>query len=111
MPASITIAFVAFSPKVIGSRMLMPESGPMPGSTPTSVPTRQPRNPYHSTSGRSATENPSIRLSKVSNGENPILKSQDAMLQRRFQHDGEQRIGDEADAEAVGRGGDQVAAL
>ena len=26
-----------------GSRMLMPESGPMPGNTPTTVPTRQPR--------------------------------------------------------------------
>ncbi len=63
MPASITIALVASSPKVSGSRMLMPASGPMPGSIPTSVPTRQPRNAYHRTSGRSATENPSSRLS------------------------------------------------
>ena len=31
MPASITIALVASSPKVTGSRMLMPASGPMPG--------------------------------------------------------------------------------
>jgi hypothetical protein len=30
----------------------------------------QPRNAYHSTSGRSATEKPSIRLSKVSTGQN-----------------------------------------
>src|SRR2546430_13081278 len=110
MPASMMMALVASSPNVTGSRMLMPDKGPMPGSTPTSVPTRQPRKPYHSTSGRSATENPSIRLSKVSNG-NPILKSQDALLERRFQHDGEQRVGDEADAEAVDRGGDEVAAL
>ena len=58
MPASITIALVAFSPKVIGSRIEMPASGPMPGSTPTSVPTRQPRNAYHSTAGCSATEKP-----------------------------------------------------
>src|ERR1700724_1609319 len=115
MPASMTIALVASSPKVTGSRMLMPDSGPMPGSTPTSVPTRQPRKPYHSTSGRSATENPSIRLSKVSNGKDPIndpiLESQDALLERRFEHDGEERVGGDADAEAVGRGRDEVAAL
>ena len=61
MPASITIALVALSPKVIGSRIEMPASGPMPGSTPTSVPTRQPRNAYHSTAGCSATEKPSPR--------------------------------------------------
>ena len=36
----------------------MPASGPMPGSTPTSVPTRQPRNAYQSTAGCSATEKP-----------------------------------------------------
>ncbi len=60
------MAFVASRPKVSGSRMLTPASGPMPGSMPTSVPTRQPMNAYHSTSGRSATENPSSRLSKVS---------------------------------------------
>ncbi len=71
MPASITIALVASRPNVTGSRMLMPDNGPMPGSTPTSVPTTQPRKPYHSTSGRSATEKPSIRLSMVSTAQNP----------------------------------------
>ena len=44
MPASITMALVALSPKVSGSRIEMPASGPMPGSMPTSVPTRQPMN-------------------------------------------------------------------
>src|ERR1700730_15653109 len=105
MPASMTMALVASRPNVTGSRMLMPDSGP----------TRQPRKPYHSTSGRSATEKPSIRLSKVSNGKNPIndpiLKSQDALLERRFEHDGEERVGGDADAEAVGRGRDEVGAL
>ncbi len=43
MPASMTMALVASSPNVTGSRMEMPASGPMPGSMPTSVPTRQPR--------------------------------------------------------------------
>ena len=33
----------------------------MPGSMPTSVPTTQPRNANHSTSGRSATEKPSMQ--------------------------------------------------
>ncbi len=65
MPASITIALVASSPKVSGSRIEMPASGPMPGSTPTSVPTTQPRNAYHSTVGCNATVKPSQRLSRV----------------------------------------------
>ena len=65
MPASITIALVASSPKVSGNRIEMPASGPMPGSMPTSVPTTHPRNANHSTSGRSATEKPSRRLSKT----------------------------------------------
>ncbi len=60
-----TTDFVVSSPKVAGSRMLMPDSGPMPGSTPTMVPTRHPRKAYHSTSGWSATEKPSSRLSSV----------------------------------------------
>ncbi len=51
MPASITMALVAFRPNVIGSKIEMPASGPMPGNAPTSVPTRQPMNAYHSTAG------------------------------------------------------------
>src|SRR5215470_3321946 len=107
MPASITIALVASSPNVIGSRMLMPDNGPMPGSTPTSVPTRQPRKPYHRTSGRNATENPSIRLSRVSKA----LESQYPLLERRFEHQGEKSIGEEADADTICRRRKEVAAL
>ena len=51
MPASMMIACVALRPKVIGKRMEIPASGPMPGSTPTSVPTRQPINAYHALAG------------------------------------------------------------
>ena len=51
MPASMITACVALSPKVTGSRIEMPDSGPMPGSTPTSVPTRQPRKAYQRLSG------------------------------------------------------------
>ena len=65
MPASMITALVASSPNVAGSKILIPASGPMPGNTPTSVPTRQPMNAYHSTSGRNATEKPSSRLSNV----------------------------------------------
>ena len=65
MPASMITACVAFSPKVIGSRMLMPDSGPMPGSTPTSVPTRQPMKAYQRLSGCKATEKPCSRLTRV----------------------------------------------
>ena len=43
MPASMISAPVGSSPKVIGSSMAMVAIGPTPGSTPISVPTRQPR--------------------------------------------------------------------
>ena len=65
MPASMMTACVALSPNVTGSRIEMPESGPMPGSTPTSVPTRQPRNAYQRLSGWNATEKPCSRLRRV----------------------------------------------
>ena len=62
MPASMITACVALSPNVTGSRIEMPDSGPMPGSTPTSVPTRQPRNAYHRLLSWNATPKPSIKL-------------------------------------------------
>src|SRR6185295_7165874 len=43
MPASMISAPTGGSPKVTGSSMVMVAMGPMPGSTPISVPTRQPR--------------------------------------------------------------------
>src|SRR3984957_4701431 len=109
MPASIKIALVASSPKVTGSRMLIPDSGPMPGSTPTSVPTRQPRKPYHSTSGRSATEKPSIRLSRVE--PSTALETEQALLERRLERHREQGIGRKRHAEAEGRGGEEIASF
>src|SRR4051812_485327 len=42
MPASMISAPVGSRPKVIGSRMAMVAMGPTPGSTPISVPMRQP---------------------------------------------------------------------
>src|SRR5215470_17959990 len=97
MPASITIALVASRPKVAGSRMLIPASGPIPGSTPTSVPTTQPRKAYHMTSGRKATEKPRSRLSAI---DSTALEPQQAVRQRRLQQRPEQDIGKQADADA-----------
>src|SRR6201989_2930618 len=65
MPASMITACVALSPNVTGSRIEMPDSGPMPGSTPTSVPTRQPRNAYQRLSNWNAIENPVTSLWRV----------------------------------------------
>src|SRR5215471_15330422 len=105
MPASITIALVAFSPKVIGSRIEMPASGPMPGSTPTSVPTRQPRNAYHSTAGCNATEKPSQSESNAF-----ISKAQDAGFERRLERGAEHPPGDAGQTNAIGGGTQHVLA-
>src|SRR4051812_36236960 len=70
--------------------MLIPASGPMPGSIPTSVPVTQPRNAYHNTSGRNATEKPSSRLSKVAS--TARLKSKQAVRERGFEQRPEQEI-------------------
>src|SRR2546421_10455296 len=107
MPASITIALVAFRPKVIGSRIEMPASGPMPGSTPTRVPTRQPRNAYHSTAGCSATENPSQSESRVV----PMSETQYPCLERRFQRGAEDPPGHHREADAVGGSTENILSL
>src|SRR4029077_132552 len=108
MPASMMIALVASRPNVTGRRMLMPASGPMPGSMPTRVPTTQPRNAYSSTSGRNATENPSIRLSMVaSTGLVPERHGR----QRRLQERAEQQVGADGDADADRERTPETAAL
>src|SRR6266852_5703056 len=85
MPASITTARVASSPKVAGSSRLMPASGPTPGSTPTSVPTTQPMKPYHSTLGESATEKPRARLWMVSSTSDPERPARQRHAQQRVE--------------------------
>src|SRR4051794_33763405 len=102
MPASITTDFVVSSPKVAGRRMLIPESGPMPGSTPTMVPTKQPRNAYHNTSGCSATEKPSRRLSSVG-----ISEPEQAGFDRGLEHYCKQQVSEHDDADAEGGGAQQ----
>src|SRR6476469_3279959 len=99
MPASITIALVASSPKVSGRRMEMPASGPMPGRTPTRVPTRQPMNAYHNTLGCNATEKPSQRLSNVT----PTSKTQYALFERRLERLAEQPIRHDGEPDRITR--------
>src|SRR6478609_11476306 len=98
MPASMITALVASSPNVAGNKMLMPASGPMPGNTPTSVPTRQPRNAYQALAGASATENPRYKLCRVCS--TTILESQRASLERCLEHVDEQYVGDPHHADA-----------
>src|SRR5262252_4351011 len=84
MPASMITAWVVLSPYITGNRIEMPDSGPMPGSTPTSVPTRQPRNAYHSMSGCNATEKPSSRECRVAST-SYVLESERPDGERRAQ--------------------------
>src|SRR6516164_4363913 len=62
MPASMISAPTGGRPKVTGSSMVMVAMGPIPGSTPISVPTRQPRKQSPRLWRLNATEKPSARF-------------------------------------------------
>src|SRR3954447_1868310 len=62
MPASMISAPTGGRPKVIGSSIAIVASGPMPGSTPISVPTSAPIKHSPRLIGVTATENPCPRL-------------------------------------------------
>src|SRR6516164_1988793 len=68
MPASMMSAPTGATLKVIGNRIAMVPSGPMPGSTPISVPTDTPIRQYSRFCHDSATPKPKIRLWKSSIG-------------------------------------------
>src|SRR5882757_4095538 len=103
MPASMITACVAFSPKVTGSRIEMPDSGPMPGSTPTSVPTRQPRKAYQRLSGWKAMANPCARLSRV-DSTRYFLNAEREHRQRGLEPIGEANIGEQDDGDTIDAG-------
>src|SRR5262249_17303533 len=107
MPASMITAWVALRPNVTGSRIEMPDNGPMPGSTPTSVPTRQPRNAYQTLSSCSATENPCSKLCRVAS----TLESEWAGAEGGLEHVDERQIGEADDADAVEPGVEDVSPL
>src|SRR4030095_709896 len=94
MPASITIALVAFNPKVTGNSRLIPASGPTPGRTPTRVPTRQPTNAYSSTSGVNALATPVERFCRISNN----LKPERTLRQRHAQQRVEEIVSGESES-------------
>src|SRR3954467_4826536 len=62
MPASMISADTGGSAYVAGSSMAMVATGPTPGSTPISVPSRQPMNAYSRLIGVKATPKPMERL-------------------------------------------------
>src|SRR5262245_54323490 len=66
MPASMISAGAGSSPKVNGSSMATVATGPIPGSTPTRVPRKQPMKQYKMFCQVSATPSPKARLDSVS---------------------------------------------
>ena len=61
------MAGVGPSENVTGSRMAVPATGPMPGSTPTSMPSTQPISANRRFAGSSAVAKPCSRSSKLLN--------------------------------------------
>src|ERR1700748_1695956 len=66
MPASMISAPTGGSPKVIGNSIAIVASGPMPGSTPISVPTSAPMRQSPRLVGVTATAKPNQRLANRS---------------------------------------------
>src|SRR3954469_279657 len=66
MPASMMSAATGFRLNVMGSSIAMVAMGPMPGSTPMSVPRITPMKQYRTLSGWTATVKPRTRLLKIS---------------------------------------------
>src|SRR5688572_31071330 len=88
MPASMMIAPTGEMPNVNGSRIETVAIGPMPGSTPISVPMRQPSRHRPRFVNVSATEKPSARSDSMS------LQAESAQRERRhrhLEHEAEQR--------------------
>ena len=71
MAAIMMIAEVGGSTVVMGSRIAIPEAGPMPGSTPTRVPMKQPTSAQKRFCKEKAVANPWKRKSQ----EKPIPSS------------------------------------
>src|SRR6476660_7911832 len=71
MPASMISADTGGSAYVAGSSIAMVATGPMPGSTPISVPSRQPMKAYSRLIGVTATPKPMERLVIRSMGRSP----------------------------------------
>src|SRR5215470_1556864 len=94
MPVSMMMPMVGSRPKVSGSSSVMPASGPSPGSTPTTVPHRQPMKQYSRPFQDKAIEKPRTSCSKpvIENLQNgnlqngPIGSRTPSSSPNRYQH-------------------------
>src|SRR6478672_4750295 len=74
MPAKKIIDAVMSTLAVMGSSIATATAGPMPGSTPTAVPSTQPAKAHSRLIGLTAVAKPCIRALKVSMSEPPGLR-------------------------------------
>src|SRR6516225_4961569 len=91
MPASMISAPTGGSPKVIGNNIATVAMVPMPGSTPTSVPTRAPIRHINRLIGENATAKPWARLAKRSTITPSLSQETREHRHRQPQHVGEQK--------------------
>src|ERR1051326_6002093 len=100
MPASMISAPTGGRPKVIGSSIATVAMVPMPGSTPTSVPTRAPIRHSSRLIGVKATPKPSARLEKSSAIAPSLDHETREQLQRQSQRIGEKQAAADGQADA-----------
>src|SRR5438132_8842921 len=101
MPASMISAPTGGRPKVIGSSIATVAMVPMPGSTPTSVPTSAPIRQSRRLIGDMATPKPSARLEKRSPITPPSLNQETREeLQRQPQRVREKQTATDRQADA-----------
>src|SRR3569832_1054036 len=90
MPASMISAPTGASEKVIGRSIATVATVPMPGSTPTSVPTSAPSRQKPILAGCAATEKPSARFWNRSNMRPASGQEGRPQRERQFENPGEQ---------------------
>src|SRR3978361_88280 len=100
MPASMISAPTGGRPKVIGSSIATVAIVPIPGSTPTSVPTRAPIRHSNRLIGVSATPKPRKRLEKSSAIAPSLNQETREELQRQPQRIGEKQTATDRQADA-----------
>src|SRR5512140_916177 len=98
MPASMISADTGSSAYVVGSSIAIVATGPMPGSTPISVPSNAPISAYNRLIGVSATPKPSARCEKISTRRPLLLQGPDRQLQ--LQADDEHADGERGEHDA-----------
>src|SRR5947207_4857275 len=101
MPASMMSAPTGLRLNVIGSSIAIVATGPMPGSTPIRVPSRQPISAKNKLIGVTATPKPMIRLWKIWSivASSAEILGPDREGQRQALHENKHREEDEDDEE------------